>query len=196
MARPGRRPGPDLPRPASARRRPARASVCRIAWAWLTDRRKTFPIPLSDPALFTANPEGQAFIASDRLGLHAGTAGLLAASVFIDRGVRRALPKVRQPVLLMLAEHDRIVDNARTLESFEKLASADRQLIEYPGAHHTLEFEPDPTRYARDLIGWLDRVAASVLARTIDPITGPSRGRYDILGLREISESHPKERSR
>jgi acylglycerol lipase len=142
---------------------PARERL-KIAWAWLTDRRKTFPIPLSDPALFTANPDGQAFIASDGLGLHAGTAGLLAASVFIDRGVRRALPKVRQPVLLMLAEDDRIVDNARTLESFEKMAgSDDRHLIEYPGAHHTLEFEPDPTRYARDLIGWLDRIAASRL---------------------------------
>ena len=44
----------------------------RIAWAMLTNRRKTFPIPLSDPALFTANPEGQAFIAADPLGLRAG----------------------------------------------------------------------------------------------------------------------------
>ena len=87
---------------------------------------------------------------------------MLAASVFIDRGVRRSLPEIRQPVLLMLAENDRIVHNARTLESFEKMAgSDDRHLIEYPGAHHTLEFEPDPTRYARDLIGWLDRFAAS-----------------------------------
>ncbi len=134
----------------------------KIAWAWLTDRRKTFPIPLSDPALFTANPEGRDFIASDRLGLHAGTAGLLAASVFLDGGVRRALPRVRQPVLLMLAENDRIVDNARTLESFHKMSrSDDRRLIEYAGAHHTLEFEPDPGRYARDLIGWLDHLAAS-----------------------------------
>ena len=58
----------------------------RIALAFFTNRRKTFPIPLSDPALFTANPEGQAFIAADLLGLHAGTAGLLAASSFIDRG--------------------------------------------------------------------------------------------------------------
>ena len=49
---------------------------------------------------------------------------MLAASVFIDRGVRRALPRVRQPVLLMLAENDRIVDNARTLESFQKMARA------------------------------------------------------------------------
>jgi len=127
----------------------------QIAWAWLTNRRKTFPIPLSDPALFTANPEGQAFIAADRLGLRAATASLLAASVFIDRMVRRVPPRVRQPTLLMLAGQDRIVDNDKTLSYFQTLASTERRVIEYPEAHHTLEFEPDPSRYAQDLIGWL-----------------------------------------
>lgn len=128
----------------------------RIALAYFTNRRKTFPIPLSDPTLFTANPDGQRFIASDRLGLHAATAGLLAASTLIDRRVSRALPRVRQPVLLMLAGHDRIVDNAKTLTLFRRMPSADPRVIEYPEAHHTLEFEPDPTRYAKDLCGWLD----------------------------------------
>jgi alpha-beta hydrolase superfamily lysophospholipase len=128
-----------------------------IGLAWLTQPRKTFPIPLSDPALFTNSPEGQAFIASDNHSLHAGTAGLLAASVFIDRMVRKAPPRVRQPALLMLAGQDQIVNNALTLGYFETLATTDRELIVYPEAQHTLEFEPDPTRYARDLIAWLDR---------------------------------------
>jgi alpha-beta hydrolase superfamily lysophospholipase len=127
-----------------------------IAAAFLSNRRKTFPIPLSDPALFTANPDGQRFIAADPLGLHAGTAGLLAASTFIDRSVKRSLGRVSQPVLLMLAGHDRIVDNGKTLAQFERLASTDKRVIEYPVAHHTLEFEPDPSRYALDLAAWLD----------------------------------------
>ncbi len=126
----------------------------QIAWSLLTNRRKLFPIPLSDPALFTANPDAQAFIASDPLSLRQGTAGLLAASFFIDRQLRRVTRRVSQPALLMLAGHDRIVDNARTLEYFQKLAAHDRQVIEYPEGHHTLEFDPDPTRYARDLISW------------------------------------------
>lgn len=127
-----------------------------IAWAWFTNRRKTFPIPLSDPALFTGHPEGQAFITADHLGLHAGTAGLLAASVFIDRMVRRAPGRVHQPALLMLAGQDLIVNNALTLGYFETLASRDRHLIVYPEGHHTLEFEPDPSRYALDLVEWLN----------------------------------------
>ena len=128
----------------------------RIAWAFLTNRRKTFPIPLSDPALFTASPAGQQFIANDRLSLHAATAGLLAASTFLDRWVRRAPGRVKAPLLLMLAGQDRIIDNARTRRYVERIASRDKTVIEYPAGHHTLEFEPDPRRYATDLIAWLD----------------------------------------
>jgi acylglycerol lipase len=80
--------------------------------------------------------------------------------------VRRAPRSVRQPTLLMLAGQDRIVDNERTLRYFERLATSDRTLIEYPEGHHTLEFEPDPTRYARDLISWTEsHVRANVQAR-------------------------------
>jgi acylglycerol lipase len=129
----------------------------RIALAMFTNRRKLFPIPLSDPALFTANPEAQAFIAADPHSLRQGTAGLMAASFFIDRRVRRAPSRIRQPALLMLGGQDRIVDNARTLEYFRTLSTADREVIEYPEGHHTLEFEPDPTRYAFDLIDWIER---------------------------------------
>jgi len=128
-----------------------------IAWAVLTDRRKTFPIPLSEPALFTASPQGQTFIAADTLGLREATAGLLAASVIIDRMVARAPARISQPALLMLAGHDRIVDNRRTLNFFRRIASADSLIIEYPEGHHTLEFEPDPSRYALDLAHWADR---------------------------------------
>jgi alpha-beta hydrolase superfamily lysophospholipase len=38
----------------------------------------------------------------------------------------------------------------------ERLASTDRQIIEYPNAHHTLEFEPDPNRFIDDLLHWLE----------------------------------------
>jgi alpha-beta hydrolase superfamily lysophospholipase len=140
----------------------------RIALAAVTNPRKTFLIPLSDPALFTDNAEAQAFIAADPHGLREGTAGLMVASFFIDRGVRRARRLVRRPALLMLAGQDRIVDNLRTRTYFESLATNDRTVIEYPEGHHTLEFDPDPTRYARDLIAWME---AHVLAN------GPAGGR-------------------
>ena len=139
----------------------SRKEKLQIAWAVLTNRRRMFPIPLSDPALFTANPVAQAFIAADSHGLRQGTAGLLAASFLIDRRVQRVPGRVKQPALLMLAGQDRIVDNQRTLAYFQKLATSDRQVIEYPEGHHTLEFDPDPTCYAHDLIGWIERHVAA-----------------------------------
>lgn len=128
----------------------------RIARDWFFRPSATHPIPLADPALFTANPAAQAAIAADPLSLRRGTARLLGASFFLDRAVDRELGRVRQPTLLMLAGHDRIVDNARTLEKFGRLGTDRTTVIEYPEAHHTLEFEPDPARYAADMIGWLD----------------------------------------
>jgi acylglycerol lipase len=127
----------------------------RIALAFFVNRRKTFPIPLSDPALFTDNPEGQRFIASDPLSLREATAGLLATSTFIDRRVKRARSRVHQPSLLMLAGHDRIVDNSPTRDYFNGMAARSRTVIEYPDGHHTLEFDPDPSRYALDLSDWI-----------------------------------------
>jgi alpha-beta hydrolase superfamily lysophospholipase len=56
----------------------------------------------------------------------------------------------------MQAGQDRIIDNARTLAFFKRIASADAQVIDYPEGHHTLEFDPDPDRYAQDLVNWLD----------------------------------------
>jgi alpha-beta hydrolase superfamily lysophospholipase len=138
-----------------------RAERLRIAAAWFVRRRTTFPIPLSDPALFTANPEAQRFIANDPLSLRRATAGLLAVSTFLDRAVARVPGSVREPTLLMLASEDRIVDNARTRAYCQRLAARTFEVLEYPGAHHTLEFEPDPARYALDLADWIHRRVAT-----------------------------------
>jgi alpha-beta hydrolase superfamily lysophospholipase len=59
-------------------------------------------------------------------------------------------------VLLLLAGQDRIIDNART-RAFVGRFAGDKEVVEYPEAHHTLEFEPDAERFIRDLIAWLDR---------------------------------------
>ncbi len=133
----------------------------RIAAAFFVNRKAHFPIPLADPALFTANPEAQRFIANDPLSLRTASAALLAASTFLDRKARRAPSRVEQPCLLMLAEHDRIVNNDRTRAYLERLKSLDKTIIEYPDAHHTLEFEPDPDRYAQDLVDWINARWAS-----------------------------------
>lgn len=121
--------------------------------------RKMFPIPLNDPHLFTATPLWQQFLHDDPLRLHHATARLLVESVRLD-GYLRFTPKyVHVPVLLMLASEDRVIRNDKTRAFFERFVAKDKEVIEYAGAHHTLEFEPDPERFIADLRAWLDKHA-------------------------------------
>jgi alpha-beta hydrolase superfamily lysophospholipase len=128
-----------------------------ILWSRLISPRRLFPIPLNDPELFTATPHWQQFIRDDSLSLREATARFLVESVRLDGYLRFVPAYVTMPVLLLLAEHDRIIDNGRTRAFVERLASKDKQTIEYAGAHHTLEFDPEPERFLRDLISWLER---------------------------------------
>ena len=126
-----------------------------IAWSRLVSPGRLFPIPLNDAELFTATPRWQQFIRNDPLALRQATARLLVESVRLDAYLKFAPRYVSVPVLLMLAERDRIIDNARTRQFVESFATKDRQVIEYSGAQHTLEFEPEPDRFINDMLGWL-----------------------------------------
>jgi alpha-beta hydrolase superfamily lysophospholipase len=127
----------------------------QIAWSRLVKPTRIFPIPLSDPELFTATRCWQEFIRNDALSLRQATARLLVESVRLDRYLRQAPPSVNLPVLLMLAGKDRIIDNAATRRFVEQFATADKRVIEYPNASHTLEFELNPEVFIGDLKRWL-----------------------------------------
>lgn len=131
--------------------------LLRLAVRWGAGRR-TRPIPLDDPALFTGEPEWQQFIRDDSLALREATLALLQASSELDRLAAEASQRIVCPVLMMLAGNDRIIDNAASRRWFERIAASDRRRIEYPKAAHTLEFEPNRDEFVRDLIAWLDSV--------------------------------------
>jgi alpha-beta hydrolase superfamily lysophospholipase len=117
--------------------------------------RKLFPIPLNDPKLFTASPEWQQFLANDPLALREGTARLLSESVLLGIYLKRAKNYVTIPTLLMLAEKDQIVNNDAVRKFFDKFPTPEKTIIEYPGAEHTLEFEPEGHPFLDDLVKWL-----------------------------------------
>ena len=128
-----------------------------IFWARLVSPRRLFRVPLDNPELFTASPHRQQFIRDDPLALRQATARLLVESVRLD-GYLRFVPRhVQVPVLLLLAECDRIIDNEATCRYVSRFASKEIETIEYRGAHHTLEFEPDPELFLSDLQRWLER---------------------------------------
>ena len=134
---------------------PPLATRLRIALASKFRPTKLFPIPLNEPELFTASPEWQRSIAEDRFGVRHATARFLFGSFRFDRFLRREYRKVTCPVLLMLAGKDRILNNAATRKLLAEFAGAKSiAVVDYPDAHHTLEFEVD-NRWLRDLAAWM-----------------------------------------
>jgi alpha-beta hydrolase superfamily lysophospholipase len=126
-----------------------------IFWARLRNPTRLYPIPLNDPALFTASETWRRFLRDDPLALHHATARLLVESARLDGYLRWARRSVRVPVLLQLAGQDRIIDNARTRAFVERFPTSETTILEYPRAHHTLEFEPPDHPFLADLITWL-----------------------------------------
>lgn len=134
---------------------PPLAQRLRIALARMLRPSKYFPIPLNEPELFTDSPSAQQFIDEDRFGLKLATARFLFASFGLDVYLRRAVKGLTVPTLLMLAGRDKIINNAKTRE-FMLGAGREVQVIDYPEAAHTLEFEADGHPYLNDLCQWID----------------------------------------
>lgn len=126
------------------------------AVALVTNPRKRFDIPLREAALFTDNPERIAYIEKDSLSLRECTARFLYQTRRLDGFVRRNARKLRVPLLVMLAGRDRIVDNQAVRRLVGRFSSRPTEIIEYPDAAHTLEFEPDPSPIFDDMVKWLD----------------------------------------
>lgn len=121
----------------------------------LDERR--MQIPLRNPQWFTDSPKWQSFIARDPLTLRDVTWRFARESYRLTRFARESATFLHMPTLMMLAGRDRIINNRRTLQFYRRIPAANRALIEYPNAAHTLEFEFDPLPYFRDLANWIAR---------------------------------------
>jgi alpha-beta hydrolase superfamily lysophospholipase len=137
--------------------RPTFRERLAIVWNRLLRPRRLFAIPLNDPELFTATPRWQQFLRDDPLALRQATARFLVESARLDAYLHFCRRHVQVPLLLLLAEHDRIIDNDRTRAFAGGFAAADRTILTCPGAHHTLEFEPNPGPWLDLVLQWLKK---------------------------------------
>jgi len=124
-------------------------------------KRRQVPIPLRDPALFTDSQKDQDYIARDPLTLWKITLSFAAANLELVAYATEHPEEIRVPTLLMLAGKDPITDNTATRNFVENIAHEDRQIVVYPDASHTLEFESDPSCYFADLTRWCERIATT-----------------------------------
>ncbi len=127
-----------------------------VATALLLKKKKEFVIPLSDPALFTDDPDERNYIEEDAFGLRSAPAEFLFESRRLERYAKTAFVGIRIPLLLLLAGRDRIVDNVAVKNLFSSCASGDKVMKVYEQARHTLEFDACKKAYFDDLVKWLD----------------------------------------
>jgi len=116
------------------------------------------PIPLT-PELYTANPAYLEYIRADKLRLLEATTRFFWETLRLDRRRARASAGLRLPLLVLQGEADAMMDVPATRAWFDGLGTEDKTYRAYPGAGHTLDFEPDRSRYLADMLAWLsDRV--------------------------------------
>jgi acylglycerol lipase len=112
------------------------------------------PIPLT-PELYTANRPYVDFIRGDRLRLLEATTRFFWETARLDRQRGRASARLSLPLLILQGEDDKMMDVAKTRRWLSRLGVEDKTYMAYPGAGHTLDFEPDRTRYLADMLAWL-----------------------------------------
>ena len=127
--------------------------------------RSYFKIPLNDPELFTNNIEYQRWIRDDPLALRMATARLLFEIARLDVYNSFAARHVMVPTLVLLAERDRIIDNAIVRRIVNHFPTADMTVREYCGASHTLEFERGGPPFQDDLVRWLQNKGSKKVRR-------------------------------
>ena len=119
------------------------------------------PIPLT-PELYTTNPPYRDFIRADPLRLLEATTRFFWETGRLDRRRRTAGARLQLPMLLLQGGSDQMMDVPATRRWFDGLAGDHHTYRAYPGAGHTLDFEPDRAPYVDDLLGWLSAAVRPV----------------------------------
>jgi acylglycerol lipase len=126
----------------------------RVVAGHLVRPTARLPIPLT-PELYTANPPYRDFIRADPLRLLEATTQFFWETARLDRRRRRDAARLELPVLLLQGDDDKMMDVPATRRWFERLGGERKTYRAYPGAGHTLDFEPDRTAYLGDMLAWL-----------------------------------------
>jgi acylglycerol lipase len=125
-------------------------------------------IPLT-PELYTTTPRYRDFIRADGLRLLTATAQFFWQTGRLDRRRADATARLRHSLLVMQGENDAMMDVPGTRAWFAQVTVPDKTYRSYPGAGHTLDFEPDRRQYVADLLGWLSTRAVPTVGSRCQP---------------------------
>lgn len=129
--------------PAAALRRPLSSGSSALA-------TEAPPTPVE---LFTRGPQYREFILPDPLRLRAVSPRFNGILQQMSQMLAAKCLKLTQPMLLLLAQQDAMVDNAATEKLFARLKVSPKQLHTLPAAHG-IQFDA-PQRVTELLAGWI-----------------------------------------
>ena len=125
----------------------------RVALGALASPELRLPIPIEGPESFTANPARRAAIGADEDRLLSATARFFACAWLLRRRALAAALRTEVPVAVFLGGRDAIIDTEATRRFFYRCG---REVVVevFDQAHHTLEFEADPSAFLESLTRW------------------------------------------
>ena len=133
---------------------PARDKV-RVLWSVLGRRPARVPVPLS-PEQFSELQPFVDLVRDDPLALQTVPAQLLYEVRRARRQLAHAAAALRAPLLVAMAGDDLICDNRRNRRLLERVTSR-KEVREYSGARHILEFSGQRDAFLNDLVAWFQQ---------------------------------------
>lgn len=116
------------------------------------------PIEKLNAASISRDPEVVRAYDSDPLVFRGWVkTGFGRAFIEATEEVARGMESVKLPLLVMLGDADKIVNQAGGTELHARARSADKKLIVYPGLYHEIFNEPEKEKVLGDLVGWLEK---------------------------------------
>jgi len=127
----------------------------RVLGSVLGRRAARVPVPLS-PEEFSEIESFVQFVRDDPLLVRMVPARLFFEIWRARRRLCKAAATLRAPLMVAMAADDPICDNRRNRQLLEQVA-APKEIREYPGARHILEFSGARAAFLNDLGTWYER---------------------------------------
>ncbi len=133
----------------------ATSAKLRVLWSVIWGGADRIAIPLS-PEEFSERAPFVQLVRNDPLVLREAPARLFYEIRRARRRLREAAGALRVPLLVAMAGEDPICDNPRNRQLLERVTT-EKEIREYPGARHILEFSQARDAFLHDLAAWYQR---------------------------------------
>ena len=125
------------------------AKICYLVYP-----KTRFRIPIKD-RMFTSNARYLDFIKNDQMRLKTLTCRFFNEILKMEEGFSNTNHRIHLPIVVLLAEHDEIVDNRRAKEWFRKLESNDKAIKVFDDFCHVMPFEDKCEPLVRFITDWI-----------------------------------------